>query len=86
MIISLSLIGVAGFGQMSAQLSVEREGLGTLYTESGVCGVLLNLGPYFTDNSVQDKLCCHGQSKVKAQEVKQSCFGQLLDTGSVQIW
>lgn len=41
MIISLSLIGVAGFGQMSAQLSVEREAHGTLYTESGVSGAPL---------------------------------------------
>jgi DDE superfamily endonuclease len=38
MIINLWSIGVAGFGQMSAQLSVEKEANGTLYTESGVSG------------------------------------------------
>lgn len=35
-IISLLYIGSVGAGQMSAQLSVEREANGTLYTGSGV--------------------------------------------------
>jgi hypothetical protein len=35
-ITSLRITGNAGFGLMSAQLSVEKEVIGTLYTGSGV--------------------------------------------------
>jgi hypothetical protein len=71
---------------MSAQLSVEREGSGSLYIEGGVSsgGVILSfLRVPITNVSGQVKHYVHGQSRECLQRAKQLCFGQRLDAVSV---